>query len=168
MVNLDTLEILMRVAFRTTVLLGAMGALCAVSVASSADSDSTHVTKVVADFHKALVNADSAAVRTLLAQDAVILESGGMETRSEYLSHHLPGDIAFAKAVASTDGPVHVTIAGNTAWTAGTSTTQGTFNGRAINSTGAESMVLTKESAGWKIRSIHWSSRNRRSAASSP
>jgi hypothetical protein len=106
-------------------------------------------------------------VRTLLAQDAVILESGGMETRSEYLSHHLPGDIAFAKAVASTDGPVHVTIAGNTAWTAGTSTTQGTFNGRAINSTGAESMVLTKESAGWKIRSIHWSSRNRRSTAPS-
>jgi ketosteroid isomerase-like protein len=159
------LEILMRGAFGSTVLLGALGALCAVGVASSAGSDSTDVTKVVTDFHKALVNADSASVLALLAQDAVILESGGMETRAEYLSHHLPGDIAFAKAVASTDGPIHVNVAGSTAWTAGTSTTQGTFNGRAINSTGAESMVLTKESAGWKIRSIHWSSRNRRSAA---
>ena len=40
---------------------------------------------------------------------------------------------------------------------------QGQFNGRAVNSTGAELMVLTKSGAGWLIRAIHWSSRNRRS-----
>jgi ketosteroid isomerase-like protein len=158
----------MRIAFRSAVMLGTLVALCAVSVASSADSDSADVAKAVADYHKALVDADSAAVLALLAPDAVILESGGLETRAEYISHHLPGDIAFAKAIPSTGGPIQVTVAGNTAWTAGTSTTQGNFNGRAINSASAESMVLTKGSKGWKIRAIHWSSRNRRAATSSP
>ena len=152
----------MRFAFRSAVFLGTLVAFGVVSVASSDDSDSADVAKAVADYHKALVSADSGAVLALLAPDAVILESGGMETRSEYISHHLPGDIAFAKAVVSTNGPIHVTVDGTTAWTAGTSTTQGTFNGRAINSSSAESMVLAKGPTGWKIRAIHWSSRNRK------
>jgi hypothetical protein len=92
----------------------------------------------------------------------MVLESGGIESRAEYRAHHLAGDIEFAKVVKSVDGPLHVTVAGNAAWTASTSTTQGTFNGRTINSAGAESMVLTKGSDGWKIRAIHWSSRARR------
>jgi ketosteroid isomerase-like protein len=152
----------MRVAFRSAVLFGTLVAICVVGEASSADSESADVAKAVADFHRALVRTDSAAVINLLAQDAVILESGGMETRAEYISHHLPGDIAFAKAIASTNGPIHVTVDGTTAWTAGTGTTQGNFNGRAINSSSAESMVLTKGPTGWKIRAIHWSSRNRK------
>lgn len=128
--------------------------------------DSAAVATVVSNFHKGISTGDSAAALALLAPDAVILESGGMETRAEYRSHHLAGDIGFAKTVASTRGPLKVTIQGSTAWTDGTSTTVGTFKGRAINSVGAESMILTRGSAGWRIRSIHWSSRNRRPPAS--
>jgi hypothetical protein len=36
------------------------------------------------------------------------------------------------------------------------------MNGRAINSSGAELMVLVRTSSGWKISAIHWSSRARR------
>ena len=125
-------------------------------------ADSVEVVRVVDAFQNALAGGDSAAALSLLAPDAVILESGGMETRAEYRSHHLPSDIAFARAVKSIRSPLRVTVAGSTAWTVGTSTSRGEFNGRAINSMGAESMVLAKESAGWRIRSIHWSSRNRR------
>lgn len=129
---------------------------------SGSNSDSAAVAKVVDDFHSALSKGDSSAALALLATDAVVLESGGLESRSEYRSHHLPEDIKFTRAVASQRGPTHVRVEGPTAWTFGTSVTQGAFSGRTINSVGAESMVLSKQNGAWRIRSIHWSSRNRR------
>lgn len=127
-----------------------------------AASDSAAVAGVVAKYHEALAKGDSAAVLALLADDAVILETGGIETRDQYRAGHLPGDIRFAMAVPSTRGPVHVKVRGDVAWTTATSTTQGEMSGRAINSSGAELMVLVRTPGGWKISAIHWSSRNRR------
>ena len=124
-------------------------------------ADSVAVAKVVNDFHAALAKGDSGAALRLLEIDAIILESGALERRSEYRSHHLPADIEFAKTVAAKRGPLQVTVKGIAAWTAATSETKGEFKGRAIDSTGAESMILTKEAGGWRIRSIHWSSRKR-------
>lgn len=128
----------------------------------AAMSDSAAVAGVVTKYHEALAAGDSVGALALLADDAVILETGGVETRAEYRSHHLPGDINFAKAIRSQRGPVSVKVHGDVAWTTSTSTTQGDMNGRAINSAGAELMVLVKMSDGWKISAIHWSSRNRR------
>ena len=139
----------------------ALGAPRISSAPAQSNADSAAVAKVVNDFHHALSNGDSVAALRLLSNDAVILESGALETRSEYRAHHLPADIEFAKAVASKRGPLQVGVKGNVAWTAGTNTTKGEFKGRAIDSTGAESMTLTKEATEWKIRSIHWSSRKR-------
>ena len=102
---------------------------------------------------------------SLLAEDAVILESGGVETREEYRSHHLSSDIAFARAISSTRGAVRVTAQGDVAWATSASTTVGSYRDRAINSAGAELMVLSKSANGWRIRAIHWSSRARRPAA---
>lgn len=125
-------------------------------------SDSSDVVAVINRYHAALAAGDSAAALTLLADDVVILESGGLETREEYRSHHLPGDIAFARAVQSQRGPVTVRIRGDVAWASSTSVTQGTYNGRAVNSSGAELMVLVRTASGWRISAIHWSSRARR------
>ena len=124
--------------------------------------DSAAVVGVIAKFHEALAAGDSATALTLIADDAVILESGAIETRAEYRSHHLPGDINFAKAIKSQRGPVHVRVHGDVAWASATSSTQGEMNGRTINSTGAELMVLVRSGQGWKITAIHWSSRQRR------
>lgn len=125
-------------------------------------NDSADVVAVVARFHAALSAGDSATVLTLLAEDVVILESGGVETRDDYRAHHLPADIEFAKAVPSSRGSTRVQIRGDVAWVSGTSATQGDFRGRPINSSGAEFVVLTREGAAWKIRAIHWSSRAKR------
>lgn len=126
--------------------------------------DSADVAAAVHAYDSALRAGDSTAALALLAPDAVILESGGMETREEYRSHHLPGDIAFVRSVPSVGGPVHVRVRGDFAWAWSTSTTQGEYRGRQINSSGAELMVLTRTAAGWKISAIHWSSRARRPA----
>jgi ketosteroid isomerase-like protein len=126
-------------------------------------SDSAAVATVVECYHRALESGDSVGALALLASDAVILESGGIETREEYRSHHLPADIAFARAVKSVRSPIRVVMRGDVAWATSTSTTQGEFRGRPVNSAGAELMVLARTAEGWKINAIHWSSRSRRS-----
>ena len=141
---------------------GAAGRAGPAQGAGAQPGDSAAVAEVVNRFHGALESADSATALALLADDAVIQESGGVETRAEYRGHHLPGDIEFARAVHSERSPVRVRVRGDAAWATSTSTTQGEFRGRAINSAGAELMVLVRTSQGWKIAAIHWSSRQRR------
>ena len=124
--------------------------------------DSSAVLAVVQRFHAALAAGDSAAALSYLDTDVIVLESGGAETREEYRSHHLPADIAFARAVPANRGPARVRVEGDAAWVSSTSVMQGEFNGRAVNSAGAELMVLRRTESGWKISAIHWSSRARR------
>lgn len=124
--------------------------------------DSAAVVATVRQFHAALAAGDSTTALASLDEDVVVLESGGVETREQYRSHHLSSDIAFARAVPPTRGPIRVRIDGDVAWVSSTSVTQGEYNGRAINSAGAELMVLRRTADGWKIRAIHWSSRTRR------
>lgn len=124
-------------------------------------SDSSDALAVVHRYQKALASGDSSTALGLLAEDAVVLESGGVESRQEYRSHHLTADIGFARAVPSVRSNVRVVVRGDVAWVSSTSTTRGEFRGRKINSSGAELMLLSREPEGWKIRAIHWSSRNR-------
>lgn len=126
-------------------------------------ADSTAVAQTVQAYHQALARGDSAMAIRLLSPDAVILESGGSEDRADYRAHHLPADIQFAQAVPGQRGAIRVTVVGDVAWASSTSITQGTFRERAVNSAGAELMVLTRTPEGWRIRAIHWSSRSRRS-----
>ena len=130
--------------------------------ARSLAQDSADVAATIARFHQALQTGDSAAALAVLAPDAVILESGGVEDVPEYRGHHLPADIEFARAIAGTRTPVQLRVRGDVAWAAGTSVSQGQFRGRAINSAGAELMVLARTPDGWRITAIHWSSRTRR------
>ena len=125
-------------------------------------SDSAAVAQTVATFHAALATGDSAAALSLLAEDVLVLESGGLETRAEYRAHHLPADISFAQALPSTRTPQRIIVSGDVAWVVGTSQTTGTYRERTVNTTGAELIVLTRETAGWRIRAIHWSSRSAR------
>jgi uncharacterized GH25 family protein/ketosteroid isomerase-like protein len=134
----------------------------AVSSAGVARSDSAAVVSIVERYHRALETGDSTAALALLTSDAIILESGGVETRAEYRAHHLPADITFARAVKSSRSLSRVVLRGEVAWVASTSTVQGEFRGRAVNSAGAELMVLVRGTGGWQISAIHWSSRARR------
>jgi ketosteroid isomerase-like protein len=136
-------------------------------------NDSADIVGTVTRFHDALASGDSAAALALLAPDVVILESGDVERRDDYRSHHLPADIAFARAIHGLTTLVGVSVVGDAAWVSATTITTGQFNGRAINSAGAELVVLararrqsepessTSRSAPWRIRAIHWSSHRR-------
>ena len=134
------------------------------SAQGSAQGDSAAAAATVERFHAAVVAGDSALALSLLTPDAIVLESGGIETREEFRSHHLGADIAFAQAVKSVRGPMRVTVSGNAAWVSSTSINSGEFRGRPVNSSGAELMVLARTPQGWRIAAIHWSSRTRRPA----
>ena len=120
--------------------------------------DSAAAAAVVDGYHNALRNGDSLAALAKLAADALVLEGGSVESREQYRSHHLPADIAFARTVKTRRSPLRVTVRGDIAWTTATSTTSGKYQGRSVNSRGAELMVLTRTADGWKISAIHWSS----------
>lgn len=139
--------------------------LSATSVhAQPSPTDAAAVTAVVKAFHSLLHAGDAVGVMRLIADDALLLEAGGFETRAEYETHHLPADIEFEKAVTSTRSEIRTVVNGNSAWATSSAEFTGTFRGRAVDSISAELMVLTREPAGWRIRAIHWSGRPRKPA----
>jgi ketosteroid isomerase-like protein len=89
------------------------------------------------------------------------MESGGIETRAEYIANHLPEDIKFEKAVTSAWKSYKVVVEGNIAWATSTEDITGTFEDRPVNLAVVELMVLSRQNGSWKIRSIAWSSRRR-------
>ena len=124
-------------------------------------ADSIAVIQTVSRFHDALERGDTAAVKSLISSDLRVLEGGEVENRTQYLANHLAADIEFAKGVRSEKKVVSYAREGAVAWVISTSTETGKFNGRAINSIGAESVVLGRTRKGWVIRVIHWSSQRR-------
>lgn len=137
-------------------------ALPAGAQARNAAADSAAVVAAAQAFHAALAAGDSTAALALLTDEVQILESGGVEDLAHYRSGHVRGDMAFAKAVPSERKVAHVIVRGDAAWVISTSTTTGEYNGRAVNSQGAELMVFVRTTRGWKISAVHWSSRARR------
>jgi ketosteroid isomerase-like protein len=135
--------------------------LAAVPLAAQPAGDVAAVTAVVNAFHDGIRKGDAAAVAQFIADDALMLEAGGIETRAEYVKNHLPADIEFEKTVSIKRSPIRVVVNGASAWATSTSEFTGTFQGKPIDSLGAELMVLGREPAGWRIRAIHWSGRAR-------
>ena len=118
--------------------------------------------QVVDQFHVALAAGDTAATAALLDTGAIILESGDVEIRAEYLAHHMSADIAFARAVHAVRQLRRAEERGGVAWVASTSRATGQFEGRVVDSDGAELIVLARSGTGWRIVAIHWSSHRHR------
>lgn len=112
------------------------------------------------NFHRALADGDTAAALALLADDALIFESGGAERgKAEYAAHHLAADAAFAQAVPRTVSRRSGHVTGDLAWLATESRVAGTYKGKPISSVSTETAVLRRVGGAWRITHIHWSSR---------
>lgn len=123
--------------------------------------DEADVIATLESFYGAMKTPDPAAAMAVIADDAVFLEGGRLETRAEYEKDHLPADIEFEAQVTGKREPWRITVRDDTAWAIAMTDYDGTFNGGPVAFTGAQLAVLTREDAGWRIRSIHWSSRRR-------
>lgn len=121
-------------------------------------TDDAAITSAVEEFHKALAAGEAEKVMSLLLPDALIVEAGNVQTRQEYQREHLSEDIAFARAVPGTRRDVVIRQEGDVAWVTSTFRITGKFHEKPIDDLAAETAVLTKTPAGWRIRAIHWSS----------
>jgi ketosteroid isomerase-like protein len=132
--------------------------LSACATAPDTAQDEADVTATLDTFYGAMKSGDSAKAMSMIAQDAQFVETGRLETRDEYEKNHLPLDIDFEKQVSGKRGPLRIRINGDTAWVIASTEFVGTFDGRDLAMVSRQLAVLTREEAGWRIQSIHWSS----------
>lgn len=122
------------------------------------DSKANAAIEVAEAFADALASGDLDTVKSLLAEDVIVLESGGVEaSRDEYFAHHAAAD---AKYLADATQTITRRIAkadGTTVWIATESTLAKPNQSPAKNT---ETLVLAKRKGDWKIVHIHWSSRD--------
>ncbi len=123
-------------------------------------TDVALIKTVVEYYHKALESSDKETVLKLLSDDLIIQEGGHYQTGEDYKSSHLISDMAFTSVVKGTREVIEAVAGEDIGWVISSSIRQGEFKGKEIDSMGAEMMILKKEDGVWKIRAIHWSSRD--------
>ena len=132
------------------------------AAAQSPRPDSAAAVAVVHQYEAALASGDSARAVSLLADDVVILESGAIESRAEYLAHHLGADIKASQGSKGVRTVIKVSVVGDVAFIASKTVNPPTGAPGNTGSEMAELMVLSRSGGAWKISAIHWSSRRRR------
>ena len=139
------------------VLSGVLVAAC--GSAESPASDEAGVTAAVKEFQTAMDTGDAPTVMRYIADDALMMEGGTIENRMQYEKDHLPADLEFAKGMKATRMPVQQTVRGDVAWARTSTEFRGTFEGKPLALLSLETMVLTREADGWKIKALHGSGR---------
>lgn len=114
--------------------------------------------RALEDFHQALRGGDKTAALAMLADDALIYESGHAETKPEYAAHHLDADIAFAKAVPGKTVRRRGESASSLVWFTTEGRTTGTYKGKAVDRRTTETALLRSDAGKWVIVHLHWSS----------
>ena len=130
--------------------------------AQTTRADSVAAVSVVDQFHAAIAAADSVRAVSWLADDVMIMESGVIQTRADYLGGHLRADMQGGQGSKSERTVMKVSIVGNAAYLVAKTVTPPSGAQGSTGSESAELIVLSSTTGGWKIRAIHWSSRRRR------
>lgn len=145
--------------FKRSILVLLATVLSTPAVTQAQGGQEAAVREVVEGFKSALRGGDGAAALAHLDPTVRIFEGGHAETKEEYASGHLGGDMAFLAAVRTTTTWSQVDLHGEVAVYLSEYRTQGTYREREIDAHGTETLVLARGPQGWKIRHIHWSSR---------
>ena len=110
-------------------------------------------------FLHALAAGDSAQAQRWLAPDVLVYESGHAETsRNEYVAQHMNGDMKFLASVKTEQLSRASHGDDDIAWVTSSMRIRGPGSGKPVDVVTTETMVLTREPEGWRIRHIHWSS----------
>lgn len=130
----------------------------ATTLMAQSTTDETDIVRTLQDFQSAIIENDSEKAAQFLLNEVQILESGNIETKEEYLSHHFHSDGRFLSAMDREIISQKVNTDGETAWVTTKSHLHGTYNERELSLNSLELAVLTKTGGNWKISALHWSS----------
>ena len=138
-------------------LLAAAFTFCLAAAPAYAAPDAT---SAAAAFHAALNASNAEAASALLADDLTVYEEGHVErSKAEYVSGHMPGDLAYSRAVPGATIRSQTFTRGDLAWVISEGRTTGTYQGKPVDRITTETMILRLDAGGWRIVHIHWSSR---------
>jgi ketosteroid isomerase-like protein len=133
--------------------------ISSIALVAQETNDKEMIAKTLSDLETAIVENDSKKAGEILHDDVTILEGGGMETKSQYLSHHFHSDGKFLSAMNREEVSQEISVEGNMAWVTSKTKMTGTYSGREIDLSSLELAVLKKENGMWKVIALHWSSR---------
>jgi ketosteroid isomerase-like protein len=143
-------------------LLAATGA-AAQSVARTATTATptsvAEVQNTVMSFAEAVARGDSTTALTFIHPDLVVFQDGESETLDVYRGRHLAADLAMMAAVRPQTLSEQLMVVGETALYTRQYRLRGTFRGKAMDTTGTETLLLVSTPRGWKVRHIHWSTK---------
>jgi ketosteroid isomerase-like protein len=134
-------------------------AFSSVALFAQESTEKDMIAKTLSDLETAIIENDSERAGEILHDDVTILEGGGMETKSEYLSHHFHSDGKFLSAMNREEVSQEISVEGNMAWVTSKTKMTGTYSGRDIDLSSLELAVLKKENGMWRVIALHWSSR---------
>lgn len=124
-------------------------------------ADEVAVRAIVSDFHQSLSENYKEGALRLLAEDAIVFETGYVEERDGYAAGHLDADLLFAATVKRE--PIHTSaiVDGDLAYVLTQARRRGSFKGSRVDLENTETMVLRRIGGKWKIVHIHWSGHER-------
>jgi len=134
-------------------------AFSSIALFAQQSTEKEMIAKTLNDLETAIVENDSEKAGEILHGDVTILEGGGMETKSQYLSHHFHSDGKFLSAMNREELSQEISVEGNMAWVTSKTKMTGTYSGRDIDLSSLELAVLKKENGMWRVIALHWSSR---------
>ena len=139
----------------------AVAAAPAAAQALDRQADRAAVAEVLTRYRAAIERLDATGTEQLFAQDSQVFENGGVEgSYANYLAHHLGPELGHFTAFRFTDVNVDIRFEGPVALATET------YNyrierreGDPIERRGVTTSVLRRTDAGWRIVSMHGSSR---------
>lgn len=115
--------------------------------------------QVAAKLHQAISAGDVETLRTLIAPEVLIFESGGVEASlAEYEGHHMPADMAFMKGMKPELLLQQIFEAGGFVVVVTQFRIQGVVKEQNIDLSSTETLLMKNIDGQWQIVHIHWSS----------
>jgi ketosteroid isomerase-like protein len=98
-------------------------------------------------------------LHTLLVPEVLIFESGGVESSlAEYEENHMRADMAFMKSMQQEVLSRQVFDGGDLATVVTHARVHGVYEGKIVNLSSTETLVMKIVGGQWQIVHIHWSS----------
>lgn len=124
--------------------------------------DPAAIQKVLGDYKAALERLDMGGADALFAKDNIVIENGKVEgSFADYLANHIGPELGHFSSFEFSNYDASVRVHGDVAWGTETYLYRITLKegGKVIERQGVASSVLHRTEDGWRIVSMHGSSR---------
>lgn len=156
-----------------TVLAAGMALLAAVPTSAQAQADSHGITQWLRSYDAAFNTRDVARLAAFYHPDVTIFEGGGTNDGwADYRDNHLGPELKEMEGLDFSHSNVSAHLLGpdgRTAYVTSEYRLRARIEGKDVDASGLETLLLVKDAAGaWRIRHSHTSSRRRPVASPSP